>query len=194
MVAGAEQSDWQLLDAWRAGDKSAGEGLVNRYFPAVSRFFRGKLGDDVDDPIQETFLACVASKERIEGASFRAYLFGVARRRLYEELRRRYKVAEPDFSISSLADLGTSPSETIARDQRAQILYAALAQIPVEAQIALELRYWEGLSGAEIAVALDIEEATVRSRLTRARQKLRKAVEALGGDAGSLFETDDSDL
>jgi RNA polymerase sigma-70 factor (ECF subfamily) len=186
MTAPAKE-DLQLLEAWRDGDAQAGEELVSRHFQAISRFFRGKIGDDVDDPIQETFLACLKGADRIEGTSFRAYLFGIARRRLYDELRRRYRDQQPDFSISSLADLGTTPSETLARDQRAEVLRAALMTLPVESQIALELRYWEGLSGDEIAAALEIEAATVRSRLTRARQKLKAAVEKLGGDATSLF-------
>ena len=57
----------------------------------------------------------------------------------------------------------------------------------MDAQITLELAYWEGLSGAEIAVALDIEVGTVRSRLSRARERLREIVVSLGGDASDLF-------
>lgn len=180
--------DWELLTAWRAGDAQAGNELVAAHFPAVSRFFRGKLGDDVDDLLQQTFLACVEARDRIEGASFRSYLFAVATRRLFDHLRSRYKAgAEVAFSAVSLAYLGTTPSEGAARNERARLLQTALRQIPVEAQIALELAYWEGLSGAEIAVALDLEPATVRSRLTRAREHLREAVLALGGDAENLF-------
>ena len=182
--------DWELLASWRAGDVEAGNQLVATHFQAISRFFRGKLGDDVEDILQQTFLACVEGRDRIEGASFRSYLFGVATRRLFDHLRSKYRGGrEIVFSISSLADLGTTPSEGAARNERARLLQAALRQIPVDAQIALELAYWEGLSGAEIAVALDIELGTVRSRLSRARDHLREAVIALGGDAANLFGT-----
>ncbi len=180
--------EWELLTAWRAGDAESGNTLVARHFPAISRFFRGKLGDDVDDIIQQTFLACVEGRDRISGCSFKGYLFGVATRRLYSHLRSVYKTNRViDFSVSSLAALGTTPSEGIARNQRAQLLQKALLQIPVDSQITLELAYWEGLSGAEIAVALDIEVGTVRSRLSRARERLREIVMSLGGDARDLF-------
>ncbi|MBK7070744.1 MAG: sigma-70 family RNA polymerase sigma factor [Myxococcales bacterium] len=180
--------DWELLAAWRAGDAAAGNALVAAHFESVSRFFRGKLGDDVEDVLQQTFLACVEGKDRIDGASFRSYLFGVATRRLFDLLRARYRAGRAvSFSEVSLADLGTTPSERVARNERAQLLQAALREIPLDAQIALELAYWEGLSGAEIAVTLEIEPGTVRSRLSRARDQLRDAVLALGGDAENLF-------
>ncbi len=186
--------DWELLAAWRAGDAQAGNELVAAHFPAVSRFFRSKLGDDIEDILQQTFLACVEGRDRIEGASFRSYLFGVAARRLFDHLRSRYRAGkEIAFSVTSLADLGTTPSEGAARNERARLLQTALRQIPVDAQVALELAYWEGLSGAEIAVALDLELGTVRSRLSRARDHLRDAVLALGGDASNLFGGDPID-
>lgn len=182
--------DWELLEAWRAGDAGAGNELVAAHFEAVSRFFRGKLGDDVEDILQQTFLACVEGRDRIDGVSFRSYLFGVATRRLFDHLRARYKAGRAvSFSEVSLTDLGTTPSERVARTERAQLLQLALRQIPLDAQIALELAYWEGLSGAEIAVALAIEPGTVRSRLSRARDHLRAAVQALGGDVENLFGT-----
>lgn len=180
--------EWALLSAWRAGDAAAGNQLATAHFPAVSRFFRGKLGDDVEDLIQQTFLACVEGRDHIsDGASFRSYVFAVATRRLYEHLRAKYKRRELNVSHTSLADLGTTPSEKVARDQRAQLLLIALRQIPIDAQIALELAYWEGLTGPELAVALGIEPSSARSRLTRAREQLRDAVQALGGDPENLF-------
>ncbi len=186
--------EWELLVAWRGGDNEAGNALVALHFQSISRFFRGKLGDDVEDLVQQTFLACVKARDRIEGTSFRSYLFGVATRRLFSHLREAYKFdREIDFSVTSLADLGTTPSESVARNQRAQLLQSALAQLPVNFQIVLELAYWEGLSGAEIAVALEIEEGTVRSRLSRARSRLREVVVALGGDVSNLFGVDADD-
>jgi RNA polymerase sigma-70 factor (ECF subfamily) len=180
--------EWELLAAWREGDTRAGNELVALHFQSISRFFRSKLGDDVEDLIQQTFLACVEGRDRIEGGNFRSYLFGVATKRLFAQLRTKYKTGqEVDFSVNSLADLGTTPSEGVARNQRAKLLQTALQQIPVDAQITLELAYWEGLSGSEIALALDIEVGTVRSRLSRARKCLREVVATLGGDVSNLF-------
>lgn len=183
--------EWDLVAAWRSGDHAAGDNLVALYFGRISRFFRGKVGTEADDLIQQTFLACVEGRDRISG-SFRSYLFGVARRRLFEHLRRAYNAVKADFSVTSIADLGTAPSEGVARNQRSQLLRNALRQIPADAQITLELAYWEGLSGAEIAVVLAVEPGTVRSRLARARSRLKAVVVGLGGDANNLFGSGDA--
>ena len=83
------KSDIDLLDAWRAGDPRAGNELFNRHFDSVCRFFANKAGNEVDDLIQRTFLACVEGRDRFRGdASFRGYLFGVARNVLHARLQR----------------------------------------------------------------------------------------------------------
>jgi RNA polymerase sigma factor (sigma-70 family) len=168
------RSDVELLDGWRAGDSAAGEELVNRHWTSVSRFFRSKIGDDGADLISQTFLACVEAKDRVENV--KAFLFGVARRRLAEHFRR---VRPVDLSLSSVVDLATGPVTQLDRQQRADLLHQALARIPLDDQIALELAYFEALPMADIARVLEINENTVRSRLSRARQKLRDVLATL---------------
>ena len=56
---GVEDVLEELLEAWRGGDRRAGEQLFERHYAAVSRFFRKKLEFGVDDLIQRSFLACV---------------------------------------------------------------------------------------------------------------------------------------
>lgn len=171
-------SDHELLERWRGGDRDAGDELVDRHFPAVSRFFRSKVGaDEAADLISASFLACVEARDRIGAAGFRAYLFGVARKRLAEHFRGQRETV--DLAELSVADLRTSPSGKLARAESGALLRAALESIPVDDQIALELAYWEELSGAEIAAVLDVPPNTARSRLSRARSRLRDALAAL---------------
>jgi RNA polymerase sigma factor (sigma-70 family) len=170
------RSDAELIEAWRAGDVLAGDELVSRHFPAVSRFFRGKVETDPADLISQTFLACVESIDRIDPDTFRGFLFAVARRRLADHHRARTGGAVVDLSARSLADLRTGPRSRLARREAAELLREALAEIPLDDQIALELAYWEGLSGREIAAALGLTENTARSRLARARERLRAAL------------------
>jgi RNA polymerase sigma-70 factor (ECF subfamily) len=182
--------DLELLDAWCAGDNEAGDALIRRHFDAVCRFFRTKLGDEVEDLIQRTFQVCTAKRgELTREGSFRGFLFGVARNLLLDHLRRRYRRGEHEnLSEHSLAALGTSPSAAVARNERETLINEAMRKIPLEQQMLLELAYWEGLSGREIAQALDIGEHTVRSRLSRARAALREQVELLGAPPSkSLF-------
>jgi len=51
--------DLVMLDRWRAGDSAAGNALFHRHFEAVYRFFERKTDGDIDDLVQETFLACL---------------------------------------------------------------------------------------------------------------------------------------
>lgn len=174
-----ELPDEDLLTAWRAGDLDAGDELVRRYFDGVSRFFRTKIGVEAEDLIQRTFLDCVESRDRVRGG-FRGYLFAVARNRLLDHLRSRYRRAEHlDPETVTLVDLGTSPSQRVARNEREALLAQALAVLPIDLRIALELAYWEGLDGPEIARVLDVPANTVRGRLARAREALRSELERL---------------
>ena len=176
------RSDVELLESWRAGDAKAGEELVARHWSSISRFFRAKIGDDGADLISQTFLACVEGRDRIEGDNIKAYLFAVARRRLADHLRKSYRAPVVDLSLCSLTDLKTGPATHLVRRERGELLKEGLARIPLDDQIALELMYFEGLATAEIASVLEIPENTVRSRLSRARDKLRKALAELGSD------------
>jgi RNA polymerase sigma factor (sigma-70 family) len=176
-------TDLELLDAWRAGDSTAGDALVSRHWASISQFFRAKIGDDAADLIAQTFLACVEGRDRIEGDNIKAYLFAVARRRLADHLRTRARAPALDLASSSLADIATGPATALGKHEQHQLLRDALARIPLDDQIALELAYFEDLSTRELASVLDIPENTVRSRLSRARTKLREALEKLGSAA-----------
>jgi RNA polymerase sigma-70 factor (ECF subfamily) len=172
------ERDEELLRAWAAGDAAAGRALFERHFEPVLRFFRNKCGGEdgeLEDLVQATFAQCLASHASFRGeASFRTYLFTIARNELYAHWRRRQRSrAELDVTSMSVEDLRTSPRSKLAAHQDRQLLARALREIPLELQVALELHYWEDLSGPELAAILDIPEGTVRSRLRRGRELLQ---------------------
>lgn len=180
MVAWAEViEEGQLVEAWRGGDRAAGEALIERHYDAVARFFASKAGGQADDLTQRTFLLCAGSIAgfRAEG-SFRGFLFGIARNVLYEHIRGRLRDAriEPDFTASSLADLAPGVATLAGRRVEQRILGQALHSIPLESQLVLELHYWEELSVEELGEALGVPPGTVKSRLHRARALLREAM------------------
>lgn len=181
MVDG-EPSDFQLLEAWRGGDEASGRVLFGRYFDSVYRFFRNKVDDAAEDLTQQTFMGLTQGKDHFRGeASFRTYLFMIARKRLYSYLRKaqRDHDAAP-WGMSSVADLGlASPSRAMARHQEQRLLLLALRRLPVEMQVALELFYWEELTVTEIAEVLETPVGTVKSRLQRARTRLDAAIAEL---------------
>ena len=107
----------------------------------------------VEDLAQRTFLACLEAADRIrEDGSFRAYLFGIARKVLLQHFARvRRDGNPPDPAVASADALGASPSRVIAQREEQRLLLRALRKIPLDLQIAIELFYWEELSIAEIA-------------------------------------------
>lgn len=189
--------DLELLTAWRDGDEAAGNQLVGRYFTQVYGFFRNKVdAADVDDLTQRTFLKCTESIEAFRAeASFRTYLFVIARNELYQHYRKR-KGTRPsvDFSEVSVAALGTTPSEFAVRQREHKLLLEALRQIPLDQQIALELYFWEGLRGPELASVLQVPEGTVRTWLRRGRLALADRIEALRAAGGGGEPTSDETI
>ena len=183
-------TDAELLERWRSGDARSGSELFERHFAALSRFFGSKVGDDIDDVLQSTFLACVEGRHRIrEGASFRAYLFAIARRELFALWRRRRADPLPDIESLSAVDLGPSPSGVVAGGQEQRLVLEGLRRLPVDQQIVLELTYWEELSDREVADVLDVPHGTVKSRIRRARIALDRVLGELSASPELLEST-----
>jgi RNA polymerase sigma-70 factor (ECF subfamily) len=172
------RSDFELLEAWRQGDREAGGVLFDRHLSAVTRFFKNKAEGNLEDLVQDTFLACVDGRDRFAGRStFRTYLFAVARNILFDHYRARMRDFDP--LLSTVAGQVTSPVSALASDDDQRLLLRALRELPADFQVTLELFYWEGMRGAELAEVLDISPHTVRSRLSRSRAALREAVQRL---------------
>ncbi len=178
-------SDEELLEAWRGGDSDAGATLFRRFFPQCRRFFVNKVPQrDVDDLLQRTFTAMVESRDGYRGeARFRSFVFAIARRVLLRYLRdfaRRGSKQAVDLGVSSIAQLGVTPGTVIATQRDHELVRQALQTLPVHFQTILELSYWEETGTDELAEIFEIERATVRTRLFRARKALAKALDGQG--------------
>ena len=172
--------DWELLEAWRAGDGASGEALLGRYLHVLTRFFGNKVSnpDDVADLISETMLACTRSKQQVrDSAVFRSFLFASA----MNMLRRHYrKKAKRDRELDDFANICVGDSDhprsltsLVSLQEEGRLLVRALRRLPLDYQIVLELSFIESLSGAEIAELLDVPQPTVYTRLRRGKEKLR---------------------
>jgi RNA polymerase sigma-70 factor (ECF subfamily) len=173
-----------LVDAWRGGDRQAGYRLFQRYYDAVARFFHQKVPEASADLVQRTFLGCVEGLGEFRGAaSFRSYLFAIAYRQLCRHFRDSGRErARLDFGTVSVEDLRPSPTAAIGEREQLRLLLAALRRIPLEAQVIVELHYWERMTTGEIAAALEIPPGTARTRLMRAREQLRARMQELAAD------------
>jgi RNA polymerase sigma factor (sigma-70 family) len=178
--------DLELLELWRAGDRSAGERLFSRHFDSVYRFFDTKCDGDVDELVQRTFLACVQSKDRFRAeASFRTYLFTIARHELFRHYRQRRRQGEPlDGHLTSVAQLVTTPRSRLARHQAHRRLLHALCSLPLETQTLIELHYWEDFDIPALAAVFGAPQATIRTRLFRARRALEERLQGSSSGQG----------
>ena len=174
--------DGSLLEAWRAGDRRAGHELIQRHYPAVFRFFFGKVTASVcEDLSQRTFEVVCRKRDAFRGdGSFRAYLFGVARFVLIGWARRQRKFEPTEDSLP--ADGERSAVGVLAEQEMVRIVATALRGLPLDDQIVIELKDWEHLTQAELAALFEVPQATVARRLQRARARLRAAVEQLIDD------------
>lgn len=171
--------DRALLEAWKNGDKQAGDQLVRRHFGSVRAFFRTMAPDrDHEDLIQSTFLGCVNSIDKFRGDSlFRTYLFQVARNTLADYFRKNGKILDQTgLSNISVADTDPTPPSILVKRGEEKALVHALRMIPVDDQIVLVLYYWHELPAREIGDVYELPEGTVRGRIARAMDALRRAL------------------
>jgi RNA polymerase sigma-70 factor (ECF subfamily) len=173
-------SDLELLDAWRAGDRKAGEVLFDRHFDAIARFFRNKVAEAADDLVQQTFLGCLEARDRFRGhSSFRTFLFAIAHNVLGKHWRGRKGDDAVDLGTHSVHDLAPGLATVLGRAQEQRLLADALRRLPLELQVALELHYWEKLTAAEIGEVIGAPEGTIKTRIRRARELLEAKIAEL---------------
>ncbi|MBX7080833.1 MAG: sigma-70 family RNA polymerase sigma factor [Nannocystaceae bacterium] len=179
--------DLALLQRWRTGERDAGNELVRRHFRTVYRFFRSKLDGDVEDLVQRTFVTC--AKVEFRGQSrFTTFLLGIARNLLLQHLRDVKRRPQPEsLSVAELRD-PASPSRQILLQQRQQLLMTALQRLSLDLQTTVELYYWEQLTLPEIATVLEVPVGTIKSRLARARDLLRRHLAELTGAPAEDFD------
>ena len=179
------EADAELLRAHGAGDPHAFARLYDRYDRPCFQFIRRMLGaahgDAAEDLHQETWLAIARSAAAFDPAkaSFRAWLFSVARNKAGDHFRRQ-KVAvltTPADDAALLArDPGQTPLEAVESRELAERIVSAVEALPLEQRGALIMFAHAGLSLEEIAHATGVAVETAKSRLRYARAKLRQAL------------------
>jgi RNA polymerase sigma factor (sigma-70 family) len=184
--------DAELFAAWAGGDRRSGAMLLRRHFGALHRFFTNKVASvaEAEDLVQQTMTACVEAHARFRGdASFRTFLFAIARNTLLKHLRDRKQLDTLDVDNSSLADCGLGLSTAMGVRREQQLLLTALRHISIESQIVLELYYWEQMNANAIAAVLETTEPAVRGRLRKAKLELRAALDSLARNPEELAST-----
>jgi RNA polymerase sigma factor (sigma-70 family) len=187
------QSDEELLAAWRAGDRRAGQLLWQQHSRSVQRFFQNKVPWAVAlDLAQHTIESGLRLQQPVR--SFRNYLLGIAKNKLFDYLRseQRKKRREVDLEILVVDDIVASPEEWVCAKREKRVLLQALRRLPLPRQLVLELRYWEQMSDSEIADVLDIPVGTVKTRIAAGYEELRTVIARLVSSPERLQSTLDS--
>jgi RNA polymerase sigma-70 factor (ECF subfamily) len=180
-------ADAELVSRWHAGDQHARDALMERHYGRIRRFFDVKVPGAAADLAQQTFVACIESKDKLEKReSFRAFLFGIARNLLLRHLRAAAQDASRIQAYETTPGDAPTPSAVVAREQEQWLVLRAMEALPTDLRIALELHYWEAMTSSEIATVLRVPVSTITTRLSRARTRLFDRVAQLSEPGRAL--------
>jgi RNA polymerase sigma-70 factor (ECF subfamily) len=171
-------SDETLMLAVARGDLAAFERLVLRHQESAWRTAYRMLGchQTAEDVSQEAFLRVSEAAERYRPtAAFRTYLYRIVVRLCLDHLRKRRPVPTDNLLP---ADDWPSPEQWAAHVEQAQAVQEAVGRLPPKQRAAVVLRYYEGLSGREIAAAMDTSVKAVERLLARSRKTLEARLRA----------------
>ena len=177
------------------GDSEAFRTLVEGYQTQVYRLAARMCGESAaDDVTQEAFVAAWRALPSFRGdCRFSTWLYRLTTNAAIDLLRRekRHRNAD-DITELELSDDGLSPQELAEQGETQEAVRRALGQLSEEHRQVLLLRYMQELDYGEIADALEISEGTVKSRISRAKGRLRELLDG-GGNfsaAGAVLRTD----
>ncbi len=177
-----------LVAAAKAGDISAFETLVGRYERKIFRLTQNitQNREDAEDAMQEAFLKAFEHLQEFEGNSrFYTWLVRIAVNQALMKLRkRRPNVVSLDEEVDTgedmvprdVEDWGPSPADRYAQTELSGILSKVIGDLDPSFRIVFQLRDIEELSTEETAEALGLSVPAVKSRLLRARLKLRQTL------------------
>lgn len=172
-----------LIQSACQGDLSAFNQLVLHYQGMAYNLAYRILGnaDSAEDAVQDAFIKAFRNLGQYRGGSFKAWLLRIVTNVCYDQLRhlqRRPTDSMEDLAIDQeyagrLVDGAERPGEYALRQELALVIQEGINQLPTEQRIVMVLADVEGLSYEEISQVMDTSLGTVKSRLSRARAKLR---------------------
>ncbi len=183
----SRMDDGELVARLKAGDQAAYAQLVEEQAARIYRLALRMMGNETDaeDVLQETFLSAFRSIDSFEErSSLSTWLYRIATNAALMRLRRKepeqVSVDEPlerddgDLLPRQFFDFCCLPEDDLLRDEARAEMLRAIDGLPATLRSVFVLRDIEGLSTEETANALDLSISAVKSRLMRARLKLRE--------------------
>ena len=180
----ATASDADILTALAARRPVGGAALYDRYRRLVRRILLRLLGShhDLNDLIQETFVAVIRTIGRVTGPeALRPWITSVAVFTARDELRRRRRKRFLVFLADDVPEI-EAPSAPPEAKEALRATYRILSALPADQRIAFALRFIEGMELTEVATACRVSLATIKRRVARAKSTF----EAQAGQYPSL--------
>jgi len=179
-----KSDDVALIQRILNGDQNAFASLVRKYQQQIHTFVWGKIDDFqiAEDIVQETFLQVYQKLDTLENPTqFTRWLHQIAHRRCIAWIRKNRIQTEPleETDISEIEAeayseyVATEQAKTTAEAQR-DLVEKLLAKLKERDREVIMLHYFEEMSSPEIGKSLGVSENTIKSRLHRARQQLKK--------------------
>jgi RNA polymerase sigma-70 factor (ECF subfamily) len=183
-------TDEELVVRARDNDPSAFELLMRRHNQRVYRVVRSVLRDpaDVEDVMQQAYLLAFTHLGQFEGAArWSTWLCRIAINEALARVRQRGRfVSFDEASEDAMTNPGetqhTDPEQLAGGRELQQMVEQAIDRLPEGARSVLVLREIEGMTTAETAAVLDVDETVVKTRLHRARSSLRELIEQQIGE------------
>lgn len=181
MVDGAhdkEKSLEGLLVAAKAGDEEAFRTLYESLVDRLFGYVQSRVGYDTDpaDVVQDVFIDLWASLPRLEYRSpghFYAFVFTIVKRKLYAH----YRTHQPTERIDDIASDDHPRVDAVLHDPDG--MRELVAALPERYRDVMTLRYWSGMSFADIADMLGTTESNIKVRHHRALKRLQRRMDTL---------------
>jgi RNA polymerase sigma-70 factor (ECF subfamily) len=183
-IADRGVAESRALEAAQHGDTAAFNELVALYQTSVFNVALRTLGhsEDAADATQETFFAAYRAIREFRGGSFKAWLLRIAVNTCYDLLRRRQRRPSTSLDVmvdesgeqASFADRRVGPERAALAAETVSVVEQGLMTLPDDQRVIVVLCDIQGLSYEEAAEAEGVALGTVKSRLSRARARLRQ--------------------
>ncbi len=171
-----EEHDGVLQRRVLSGETRVYAQLVDRYRERLGRYALRMLGDrdDAEDALQDTFIRAYRALGRCEGpGGFGPWIYGILVNRCRTHAAKRARTR--DIMVRSEMELATTPvASSKGYDGLRDTIYRALQQLPAEQREAFLLKHVEDLSYEDMETVTGVRPATLRMRVFRARDELRK--------------------
>ena len=192
-------TEQELVERAKRGDETAFEALVTDNEKRIYNLCRRLVGnpEDAAELTQEAFLNAWRGLGRFQGeSSFSTWLYRLASNACIDFLRKEKRRQSLSMTVSldddeeerqvELPDERYAPEGELERSEARRAVAEGLEKLTAEHRQVLVMRELNGLSYAEIGAVLGLEEGTVKSRIARARNALRKVLTERGNFFGEL--------